>query len=150
MSSKQSDTTKAKALNILLVEDDDGDAKAVKRAFAKAEVANTLIRAEDGVEALQVLRGEHESKKLDMPFILLVDLNMPRMNGIELLKTLRADPKLRKTIVFIISTSKREEDINAAYEHNVSGYIVKETMGRDFACLAETIDYFWRIVELPH
>jgi CheY-like chemotaxis protein len=144
-----SDPTNSKPLHILLVEDDDGDAKAVKRAFSKAKIANTMIRAEDGIEALEILRGENGHEKPLVPFLLLVDLNMPRMGGLELIKELRGDPQLKKTIVFILTTSKREEDRNAAYEHHVTGYIVKETAGRDFLSLVDMIDRFWRIVELP-
>lgn len=138
-----------KPLHILLVEDDDGDAKAVRRAFSKAKIANTIIRAEDGIEALEMLRGENGHEKPDMPLILLVDLNMPRMGGIELVKELRADPLLKRTIVFILTTSKSDEDKESAYEHHVTGYIVKETAGRDFLNLVDMVDRYWRIVELP-
>lgn len=136
-------------LNILLVEDDDGDAKAVKRAFAKAEITNTITRAEDGIEALDILRGENGYEKLHTPYILLVDLNMPRMDGLELVEALRADEQLKKSIVFILTTSKRDEDKDLAYKHNVAGYIVKETAGRDFLKLVEMIDNFWCLIELP-
>lgn len=143
------DNITTKALNIVLVEDDDGDAKAVKRAFHKAKISNTIIRAEDGIDALEMLRGENGKEKVPGPFILLVDLNMPRMNGIELVKEIRKDAKLKKSIIFILTTSKREEDMSAAYELNVTGYIVKETAGRDFLNLVDMIDSYWRIVELP-
>jgi CheY-like chemotaxis protein len=136
-------------LNILLVEDDDGDAKAVKRAFSKAEITNTITRAEDGVEALDILRGKNGHNTLSAPYILLLDLNMPRMDGFELLATLRADDRLKKTIVFILTTSKRDEDKNLAYNKNVAGYIVKETAGRDFLKLVDMIGNYWCLVELP-
>lgn len=138
-----------KQVTILLVEDDDGDAKAVKRAFQKAKIANPILRAEDGVEALEILNHQHEQKKLASPYILLVDLNMPRMGGIELIENLRKDPKLSRSLAFILTTSKREEDKDAAYDLNVAGYITKEEAGQDFLKLAQMMDYFWRIVELP-
>lgn len=137
-----------KSLNILLVDDDDGDAKAVQRAFQRAKIANPIVRAVDGVEALEILRGENGKTKPPSPCILLVDLNMPRMNGIEFVKALRADRGLRHSVVFILTTSKREEDIVAAYDLNVAGYIVKETAGLDFLNLVTLMDYYWRVVEM--
>jgi DNA-binding NarL/FixJ family response regulator len=83
------------------------------------------------------------------PYFLLVDLNMPRMNGIQLVKALRDDANLHQSIVFILTTSKREEDKVAAYDLNVAGYIVKATAGQDFLNLVSLVDCYWRIVELP-
>jgi CheY-like chemotaxis protein len=140
-------TLGSKPLNILLVDDDDGDAKAVQRAFQKARIANPLIRAVDGMEALDMLKGANGKAKPPTPFMLLVDLNMPRMNGIQLVKTLREDDDLRKSIVFMLTTSKREKV--AAYNLNVAGYIVKETAGQDFLKLVGLVDCYWRIVEMP-
>ena len=137
------------SVNILLVEDDDGDAKAVRRAFSKAKIANPIFRAVDGVEALEMLRGENGKEKLIRPHILLVDLNMPRMNGFQLVSALRADPELKRSIVFFLTTSKSEEDKSAAYDLNVAGYIVKQNAGVDFLNLVGMIDSYWRIVEMP-
>jgi CheY-like chemotaxis protein len=142
-------TMNSKPLNILLVEDDDGDAKAVQRAFHKARIANQIVRALDGIEALEMLKGARGKTKMPSPYLLLVDLNMPRMNGIQLVQALRADVDLRHAIIFILTTSKREEDKLAAYDFNVAGYIVKETAGQDFLNLVSLIDCYWRIVELP-
>lgn len=134
---------------ILLVEDDDGDAKAVKRAFAKADIGNPIVRAQDGVEAFEFLTGTLDGQSIRPPVLLLVDLNMPRMNGIELVRALRAHPELRRTVVFLLTTSKREEDMAAAYDLNVAGYIIKQNAGADFLNLVGMIDSFWKIVELP-
>lgn len=136
-------------IKILLVEDDDGDAKAVIRAFAKAQIGNPIIRAQDGVEALAYLTGEGGATHAGPPILLLVDLNMPRMNGIEFIRALRAHPDLRRTVAFLLTTSKREEDMAAAYDLNVAGYIVKQNAGADFLNLVGMIDSFWKIVELP-
>jgi CheY-like chemotaxis protein len=136
-------------LNILLVEDDDGDAKAVQRAFRKTTVANPIIRAVDGIEALDIMRGANGKAKPSSPYLLLVDLNMPRMNGIQLIKALRDDEILRHSVVFVLSTSKRDEDKMAAYDLNVAGYILKGTAGRDFLSLVNLMDCYRRIVELP-
>lgn len=137
------------AVTILLVDDDDGDAKAVRRAFSKAKIANPIERAQDGVEALDMLRGDNGRTAIRSPFLLLVDLNMPRMNGIDLVRALRNDAQLRRTIVFLLTTSKSEEDIAAAYDLNVAGYIVKQNAGADFLNLVGMIDTYWKIVELP-
>jgi CheY-like chemotaxis protein len=136
-------------INILLVDDDDGDARAVKRAFDKARIVNPFCRAIDGIDALELLRGENGKQKAKLPLMMLVDLNMPRMNGIELVAALRADPVLHKTVVFVLTTSYRDEDMNAAYGLNVAGYIVKEKAGEDFLRLFNLVDSYWRIVELP-
>jgi len=138
-----------KPLNILLVEDDDGDAKAVQRAFQKAKIANPIIRAVDGMEALDILRGANGKAKPPAPFLLLIDLNMPRMNGIQLIKALREDKDLRHSIAFILTTSRSEEDKVAAYDLNVAGFIVKSTAGQDFLNLVSLVDCYWRIVEMP-
>jgi CheY-like chemotaxis protein len=139
----------SKTLNILLVEDDDGDAKALQRAFQKAKIANKIVRAADGMEALDMLKGTNAKEKMSSPCILLVDLNMPRMNGIQLVQALRMDNDLRHSIVFILTTSKRDEDKLAAYNLNVTGYILKETAGQDFLNLVSLVDCYWRIVEMP-
>ena len=138
-----------KPLNILLVEDDDGDAKAVQRAFHKAKIANPIHRAVDGMEALDILKGRNGKEKPTHPYLLLVDLNMPRMNGIQFVQALREDEDLRHSIAFILTTSKRAEDKIAAYDLNVAGYIVKETAGNDFLNLVHLVDCYWRIVEMP-
>jgi CheY-like chemotaxis protein len=136
-------------LNILLVEDDDGDAKAMQRAFRRAEIAYPMRRAVDGVEALEILRGENGREKLKQPYLLLVDINMPRMNGIQFLQAVRADPELRRAVAFVLTTSKREEDKVAAYDLNIAGYIFKQGAGEDVSELVNLIDCYWRIVEMP-
>jgi CheY-like chemotaxis protein len=135
--------------NIVLVDDDDGDAKAVRRAFQKAKIANPFVRAVDGLDALDILRGANGKTKVAAPYLLLVDLNMPRMGGIQLIRALRADEQLRQSIAFILTTSSSEDDKEAAYDLHVAGYIVKATAGEDFLNLADLVDCYWRIVELP-
>jgi CheY-like chemotaxis protein len=138
-----------RTVNVLLVDDDDGDAKSVQRAFESARIANPIIRAIDGVDALEILRGTNGKTKLAPPYLLLVDLNMPRMNGIELVESLRRDGELHNCIVFMLTTSNRDEDKHAAYDCNIAGYIVKERAGRDFQRLIDMMQGYWRIVELP-
>jgi CheY-like chemotaxis protein len=136
-------------VNIVLVEDDDGDAKAVRRAFQKAKIANPFVRAVDGLDALDILRGANGKAKVAAPYLLLVDLNMPRMGGIQLIRALRADEQLRQSVAFILTTSSSDDDKEAAYDLHVAGYIVKATAGQDLLNLADLIDCYWRIVELP-
>jgi CheY-like chemotaxis protein len=136
-------------LTILLVDDDDGDATSVQRAFRSARVANPLLRASDGADALDMLRGTNGKTKLDAPSVLLVDINMPRMNGIELVKQLRLDRDLHRSIVFMLTTSSRDEDKVASYDLNVAGYILKERLGEDFQRLVDLMQGYSRIVEVP-
>lgn len=134
-------------LNIVLIDDDDGDAKAVRRAFSRQRIANPILRLRDGVEALELLRGI--SGTPPQSYILLLDLNMPRMNGHEFLQELRADPKLCRAVVFMMTTSNDDRDKLAAYEKQVAGYLVKQNIGAEFLELVATLEHYWRIVELP-
>jgi CheY-like chemotaxis protein len=108
-----------------LIEDDDGDARAVLRAFRKAGLVNTITRAVDGIEAMDRLRGTNGKEIITPPLILLVDLNMPRMSGIEFLKMLRKDPELHPTIAFVLTTSNHDEDRVAALDLRIAGYFTK-------------------------
>lgn len=139
----------SKTVTILLVEDDDIDAEAVERAFSKAGIENPLIRAKDGIQALEILRGKTGFEATTVPLMLLVDINMPRMNGIELVREIRNDPELRKLIVFILTTSRSETDKTASYDLNVSGYLIKEDVGADFLSMIELLKNYWNVVEFP-
>ena len=134
-------------LDIILVEDDDGDAKAIRRALSRARIANPVIRVLDGVEALALLRGEAGDPPRS--YVLLVDINMPRMNGHELMREIRRDPALNRAVAFMMTTSRDDADISRAYDANVAGYIVKQDAGVGFLDLMATLDHYWRIVELP-
>lgn len=134
-----------KQATILLVEDDDIDAMGVERSLKKMRMANPLVRARDGIEALESLR----SGRVQRPFIILLDLNMPRMGGLEFLEVIRQDNDLHNSIVFVLTTSNHDQEIAAAYEKNIAGYIVKSTLNEDFDQLLGFIDHYWRIVELP-
>lgn len=135
-------------MTLLLVEDDAVDAEAIQRAFRHQRIANPFVVVRDGVEALAALRGE-SGVQVPPPYVVLLDVNMPRMNGIEFLDALRTDPVLSRTIVFVLTTSDREEDKIAAYDHHVAGYILKSRAGEDFLEVIKLLRVYWRLVEFP-
>jgi CheY-like chemotaxis protein len=139
----------APMVNLLLVEDDEVDVQGLKRAFAKSRIGNPITVARDGIEALEFLRGENGRPKLSKPHLILLDLNMPRMNGIEFLKAIRADEDLKRSVVFMITTSKDEEDKARAYDQNVAGYIVKQDPANTFMQAVALMEHYWKIVEFP-
>lgn len=134
-----------KPVSLLLVEDDDIDAMGVERALKRRRIVNPLVRARDGVEALELLRGG----MVQRPYLILLDLNMPRMGGIEFIGEVRNDPRLSNSVVFVLTTSKSDEDLSAAYRNHVAGYIVKSEIGDSFGSLVQMLDAYWQIVELP-
>lgn len=133
-------------LNILLVEDDDVDVMNVQRAFRKNNIANPLFLAGNGVEALAKLRGSEIPRERR---IVLLDLNMPQMNGIEFLRELRNDPELRATPVIVLTTSNDERDRIEAYNLNVAGYILKPVTFSNFCEVMAALNKYWALVELP-
>lgn len=132
-------------LNILLVEDDEVDVLNVRRAFAKNHIMNPLIVAGDGIEALEMLRGGKVPKGRRL---ILLDLNMPRMNGIEFLREVRKDPELCASPVVVLTTSKDERDKIDAYNLNVAGYLVKPVTFESFCEVMVALNKFWTLVEL--
>ena len=134
------------ALNILLVEDDQVDVMNVKRAFDKNRISNPLFVANDGLDALRMLRsGEMPQERR----IILLDLNMPKMSGIEFLRELRADPALHLTPVVVLTTSNDERDKINAYDLNVAGYLLKPVTFVNFVELMAALNKYWTLVELP-
>ncbi len=142
-------STESKTVSLLLIEDDEVDIAAVRRALAVLKIANPLYVAHDGIEALEMLRGEGGQEKLQRPYIIVLDLNMPRMDGLEFLEEVRADPELAESIIFIMTTSRDEADKRAAYSQHVAGYIVKEDPIGTFRQAINLLDHYWRLVELP-
>lgn len=121
---------------------------AIEKALKKARIANPMVRATDGIAALEILRGAN-GPPLTRPYLILLDLNMPRMDGMEFLGELREDPRLRDSIVFVLTTSDDHQDITRAYEGMIAGYIVKAKAGDDFVELIAMLDHYWRIIEFP-
>ena len=135
-------------VEILLVEDDVVDQQGMKRALRDLHLSNPLRIADNGVAALKILRAGGDPLVCP-PFMVLLDINMPMMNGIEFLHELRADAKLKNTVVFILSTSKSPEDISLAYDLNVAGYIVKSDLKNSLMDALSMLDHYWGVVELP-
>lgn len=135
-------------INILVVEDDEIAREGIRRALRKARICNPLFEASNGLEALEVLRGQN-SDRVPRPRLVLLDLQMPRMNGFEFLDELRADAELQDTVVFVLTTSDADRDKAQAYDRHVAGYILKSRVGRDFLGLMDMLEAYWRIVELP-
>ena len=133
-------------LNILLVEDDEVDVMTVKRAFKKYHITNPLFVAGDGIEALEKLRSSEVPKGRRL---VLLDLNMPRMNGIEFLEELRKDPELAATPVVVLTTSNDDQDKVQAYNMNVAGYLLKPVTFQNFCDVMVALNKYWSLVELP-
>jgi CheY-like chemotaxis protein len=133
-------------LNILLVEDDEVDVMNVRRAFAKSHIVNPLFVASDGLEALEKLRSREIPTERRL---VLLDLNMPRMNGIEFLRELRQSPELCATTVVVLTTSNDERDKVEAYNLNVAGYLLKPVTFDNFCEVMVALNKYWSLVELP-
>jgi len=136
-------------VKILLVEDDSIDVKAFRRAMAKLKISNPVTVCRDGVEAWEFLQEVVVSGNDTTPSLVILDINMPRMNGLELLTKIRADQNLRHLIVFVLTTSNDEKDKFEAFNMNVAGYMLKSDMGNSFIRAVELIDSYWRVVEFP-
>ncbi|MGA2808086.1 MAG: response regulator [Terracidiphilus sp.] len=125
-------------LDLLVVDDDDLTAESLQRSLKKISSVFHVVPAEDGQEALDILFGR-SMKRIERPFIVLLDLNMPRMNGFEFLKELRADERFRGSVVFVLSSSDADLDIYRAYDQCVAGYMVKTIVGSQFSQIAKML-----------
>jgi CheY-like chemotaxis protein len=135
--------------SILLVEDDEIDTEVVRRAFQQHKIANPLFHAVDGLSALELLRRQTGVTLLGKPYMILLDLNLPRMNGLTFLQELRQDAALQRSVVFILTTSADPHDIEVAYNEQVAGYILKANIGSDFAAVLRLLDAYQTLVVLP-
>ncbi len=139
-----------RVMDILLVEDDSVDIMNVQRAFMKNNINNPLHIARNGNEALDMLRGSGEVMQMSpMPKIILLDINMPKMNGIEFLKEIRKDDNLKSISVFIMTTSNDDHDKFQAYNMNVAGYIVKPISFEKFVHAVSVLKSYWQLCEQP-
>ena len=132
--------------SILLVEDDSVDAMTVSRAFKELKVTNQLVIRLNGEEALDYLRDNGSEK----PCVILLDLNMPKMNGIEFLKVAKADENLKKIPVIVLTTSKEDQDKVDSFEYSVAGYIVKPVDYKKFVEAMRILNLYWTLSEFPN
>ena len=139
----------ANSLKLLLVDDDDVDIRGVRRKLRDLALDLPLTVAYDGEEALSILRGGDGNPPFAEPYVIMLDLNMPRMNGLEFLAELRRDPRLKRAIVFVFSTSEAAEDIRKAYDLNVAGYVHKSESQHSLAEFLVMISEYCHIVRLP-
>ena len=130
---------------VLLVEDDSVDAMTVKRSLKDLGAKSFLVRSTNGEEALEYLRDV----KNEMPCIILLDLNMPKMNGIEFLKIVKADERFKKIPVIILTTSKEDCDILESFELSVAGYMIKPVDYKQFVESMRTLHSYWSLSKLP-
>jgi CheY-like chemotaxis protein len=137
-------------INILLVEDDEVDVLNVQRAFKKNKISNPLYIAGNGLEALEMLRGVDGQPPAIPAYrrLVLLDLNMPRMNGIEFLQAVRADPDLKSIPVVILTTSEEEQDRVKASQLNASGYLLKPVQFTAFVELMAVLNQYWTLSKI--
>ena len=138
-------------INILLVEDDEVDVMNVQRALKKININNPVYVATNGIEALLMLRSNNNEPP-QVPTarrLILLDLNMPKMGGIEFLVELRSDPELKPTPVVVMTTSNQDQDRVEAYNLNVAGYILKPVTFTNFVELMATLNNYWTLCEMP-
>ena len=133
-------------LSIILIDDDDVDAMGVDRSLSKLNFLHDIVRARDGYEALDILLNTGITNQ---PYIILLDLNMPRMNGLEFLERIRKHSLLLSAVVFVLSTSDDQHDMLAAYQKQVAGYIVKDKFKRGYQPLIDLLTSYYQLVDLP-
>jgi len=134
---------RAEPIEILLVEDDDGDANRTIDALKSGRLRNRITHVEDGVEAMAYLRREGEYENAPRPDLILLDLHLPRMDGREVLAEVKEDPELRRIPVVMMTASKQEKDIVAAYNLHVNCYVIKPLDLEQFISAVKSIEHFW-------
>jgi CheY-like chemotaxis protein len=140
----------ADLISVLLVEDDPGDVLLIREAFADHKVGNVLTVVSDGVEAMRFIRGEGEHADAERPDLVLLDLNLPRKSGAEVLAEIKGDPALATIPVIVLTTSEAEEDVLRSYKLHANAYITKPVDFDRFKAIVQQIDdFFIGIVRLP-
>lgn len=133
----------------VIVDDDDVDREVIRRALRKCGSTNPIVEAGDGAEALDILKGGAFAAPVQKPFVVILDLNMPRMNGFEFLDKIRRDPDIKNTPTFVLSTSNAAADKEKAYRRCISGYIVKSHENKSLAAAMAMLDQFQRVIAHP-
>ena len=143
------DYERATPARILLVEDSPSDQELTREAFAEVRLVNAIDVVETGEEALDFLYRRGSYGAAARPDVILLDLNLPGLDGREVLATIKGDEDLKRIPVIVLTTSDDERDIARAYERHAAGYVVKQKAGSDFLRLIDLIEHYWRIVEIP-
>jgi CheY-like chemotaxis protein len=140
-------------VHILLADDDDIEVETIIRSFQQEKIVNPYTRVHDGVEALQALQGRGNYVRFPQRYIILLDIDMPRMNGIEFLQALGQDPSLQQTIVFVLLNSAvnatYDKKYFAPYQDHITGYITKSEAGMDFLAISQRLDAY-RVIVQPY
>jgi len=136
-------------VTLLVVDDDKVDRMAISRALKKQRIANPVAEASNGIEALEILRGEHSDKKIEFPVLVLLDIKMPKMDGLECLRQIRNDKILCNTVVFVMTTSEQNEEKKQAYDLKANGYVTKKAAGPSFLDMISLVESYWKIVAFP-
>jgi CheY-like chemotaxis protein len=131
---------------ILLVEDDNADVLIIKRALKELEINNELVTTNNGEEALEYLQSDKNKK----PCIILLDLNMPKMNGIEFLKIVKNDDNFKDIPIVALTTSQNSSDITQCFKHGIAGYVVKPIDYKKFVKALRIMDLYWMLSEMPN
>jgi CheY-like chemotaxis protein len=143
------ETVFSETVSIMIVDDDEVDVRAIQRGLRQQRIVNPVFVASDGRQGLDMLRGEHGCDKIPQPALIVLDLNMPRMTGLEFLEALRSDENLAKSIVFILTSSNADEDKIAAYKHHIAGYVVKSDAGVSFLKAVQMVQKYVLCVQFP-
>ncbi len=136
-------------VTILLIDDDTVDIMTVRRSFRDLKISNPIVEARDGLEGLERLRGQNGFEKVPLPRLVLLDLSMPRMGGIEFLTQVRADPVLCSTLIFVMTTSELGEDRSRVYDENVAGFVPKHRPGQSFTDSIRMLEHYCQTIEFP-
>lgn len=137
-------------VRFLIVDDDEVTLMSIRRAIKRMNLLNPVREARDGIEALEILHAAAGKEGKLPPYIVLLDINMPRMDGHEFLDIVRRDPVLHRVVIFVLTTSEASEDVLKAYDKNVAGYIVKDDLYETFNRMMELVDQYARLMVLPN
>ena len=138
----------SRSVDVLVIDDDELTAEIVERALRKVAAPFRVVAAYDGQEGLELLRADSDCE-VRRPYLILLDLNMPRMNGFEFLREMRDDPRLRDSVVFVLTSSDDDSDRSRAYQEMIAGYMVKSAVGPQFVKLASLLQQYGSTIVMP-
>lgn len=141
--------TNQEQLRLLLIEDNEIDQEILTRAFRKAEVPCEILLARDGGRAIDLMLGHDEEQSLERPYLVILDLDMPDVDGLEFLSEIRTDPQLRGTVIFVLTGALREGALNRCYDQCVAGVLYKSALSDDPAAFVHLLTQYWQLVQLP-